>query len=129
MPNPREILNFVRRVRGQMVRDQINILGPDYTSILGRCESVGEVTDQFGGNEWRSNIAVSTPGQKYPGHTIAVIPTRNSAGIIVDFTDTQKTFLGSVPDMQNDSVVQKALEKVTGFGGWKKRPRLNKPWK
>ena len=113
MASAQEVIRFVKNKRGESCK---------YTQKLGgTCLTGTEVAFQFGGQHWRSHEAISHPDQKYPQHTVAVIPIREESGVIVDFTNNENTIIGSIQDINNQGETSKAIEEATGFGGWEKQ--------
>ncbi len=54
-------------------------------TVNGDCLVAGDIAETFGGDHWRSDLARDDPRQKYPGHSIAVVPTgRGKSGVVVD---------------------------------------------
>lgn len=121
MPTAREVVRVVKRLRGEQADQRRRFLGDEYANVEGGCENVASVCDAVGGSVWRSNSALGHALQRYPGHSVAVIRTRGEAGVIVDYTDTSRTLIGSVFDVNDDAGVAEALVAATGYAGWWKK--------
>ena len=129
MPGVQEILGFVKNLRGQRgdpnhEPDRFG-LGP----LNGKCLSAMQVADQFSGQHWRSEMASGFDGQILPGHSVAVIPTRGTAGVVIDFTNHEQAVLGQVNDINNASEIAALLGHLTGYEGWYNRDEFdNQYW-
>ncbi len=121
MSSVKEIIGYVKNRRGEAGILHKNILGHDDPNVMGMCLTSIEVADQFDGQHWRSDKALDKPEQVFPGHSVAVIPTRGSSGVIIDFTNSERTILGSVDDINDSNNVSGILEETTGFSGWCRR--------
>lgn len=129
MASVKEIIGFVKHLRGK--RGDPARVGPDFGAgpLKGKCLSSMEVADQFNGQHWRSELAIDYPEQRRPGHSVAVVPTRGDAGVIVDFTNSDAAIIGSVPDMKDEEFIASTLQEMTGFGGWYNRDRVDEHYR
>lgn len=121
MAKVQEIIGVVKKQRGEMGRFTQLVVGEG--SIRGQCGAIVNVADCFfGAQVWWSPDALGENGQKYPGHSVAVIPVGVRTGVVVDFTNTKEgPIVGDVADMDSGKEVREKLEEVYGSRGW--RPR------
>ena len=130
MPLPKEIIGYVKNLRGKRGNDYRKLPYLEKGSLKGMCMSSMQVADQFGGQHWRSNEARSHSDQRR-GHSVAVVPTRGEFGVIVDFTNSEAVIIGSVKNMVDARAVASKLEECTGYGSWYNRDDVdskNQKW-
>jgi len=121
MAKVQEIIRVVKKQRGELGRFARLIAGEG--SIRGQCGAVVNVADCFPEAQvWWSPEALGVKEQKYPGHSVAVVPVGKHSGVVVDFTDIDNgPIVGSVANMNSRKDVKERLEEVYGSRGW--RPR------
>ncbi|MFV1917355.1 MAG: hypothetical protein ACC618_02675 [Patescibacteria group bacterium] len=124
MPLPKEIIGYVKNLRGKRGNDYRKLPYLEKGSLKGMCMSSMQVADQFRGQHWRSNEARGHSDQKR-GHSVAVIPTRGQSGVIVDFTNPEAVIIGSVKNMDDARTVAPKLEECTGYSGWYNRDEVD----
>lgn len=121
MTRAQEIIGYVKNRRGEAGAFRKRHLGQEEARVEGQCMQSVLVANQFNGQRWHSNEALGRPGQVYPGHSVAVVPTRRDAGLIVDFTNVKNIIIGSVDSMNDNTQTEQALKRATGFKGWRKK--------
>lgn len=129
MPSAQEIIGFVKNLRGRRgdpLRPEPSFgAGP----LKGKCLSSMEVADQFGGQHWRNDSIRDYSQQLHPGHSVAVIPTRGDAGVIVDFSNKEAVIIGNVSNIYDEGSVASALQQATGHAGWYNRDTVDERYR
>lgn len=127
MTAAQEIIDFVKIQRGLRGNfDRIH-LGLEYVAPKGACWTNSHVAEHFEGQHWRSIEAFGPYDAVYPGHSLAVIPTREPAGLVADFCDLETIIIGQVLDITSEEIVAATLEEITGYGGWVRQSILPLP--
>lgn len=124
MPLPKEIIGYVKNLRGKRGNDYQKLPYLEKGSLKGMCMSSMQVADQFRGQHWRSSEARGYSEQQR-GHSVAVVPTRGKSGVIVDFTNPEAAIIGSVRNMNNTRAIASKLEECTGYSGWYNRDNVD----
>lgn len=117
MAEAKEIIGYVKSLRGKNGAWKKKYLYPLLPSLQGECTHVTYVAEQFGGSHWRSEIA-EFPEGSYPGHSVAIITMRQNTGLVVDYTNGTNPVIGQVDNVLDDVAVAQKLERLTGYGSW-----------
>lgn len=117
----KEVISYMKALRGEWGKHMRLWSVGGQGNILGLCENIADVTDRFGGDVWRSNSAKAVEAQRYPGHSVGLIPLTSGSRLVVDFTRPGTGIIGVLSKDVHDTETSSRLHQMTGANDWFKR--------